>query len=119
MYIRFQQSSKQALQNKDKVVCFSLGKKTDDSDMKYSIVENIISKISERVQMNEEFGNLYMEHHWNVIGDEQEYIVSVHITRYDNDTDNSNLTDEQLQKINKALTKAFGEYDWDFMGGDY
>lgn len=105
---------KEMIDAKEKSVFISLGKKSENSDLNYMIAESIISKISGRLEMGD-LGNMWLDWSWNVLGDEEEYVLCVFLNISEESVYNENITEELQKKINKALNKAFGKYDWDML----
>lgn len=109
---------KKAMDKKQNCLFLSIGKEADNISKKYRIADNIMSKISNRL-MSGDGNDVYMDYNWNNLGDDKEYVMCMYLTNVNKGMTDQNLSEKDNDNINKALNKAFGNYDWDNAGGDF
>lgn len=85
----------------------------EEAEKNYSVIENMMYQCQSRLDMGM-YGNMWMSWDWSAVKKDGEdvFLLSVSVQSNEEQFDSTELTDEQLQKIEEAIAKAFGD------GGD-
>ena len=105
---------KSAIDSKSSSVTFGFEDAIDDTG--YAIAEQLLTQVSDYLSYSGQYSSAYMSWAWNQGTADGEFIVTITLSGLDSGS-TSSLTDEQLQKINDAVTAVFGSWESGYYNG--
>ena len=98
----------------DRATLYAVRFGSDFDEKNAAIVQEMLSRIQNRVEYSEFSNNLYMD--WRFMQIDTGWLLSVNLSWYNQEEPDVEIPDEIYEKIDQAMEDAFGdidEYHWD------